>query len=134
MVLKRHKKESNNQWRLLSIICITYKKDGHPRQANVIKGDRAAEGVDLSRLAIGVVQVPVDAVRLIDQPGLKAGNAFNAILRDKGRQGVTLVHAGAVLSGADELLVRAILAEIFVVEGTQLASVKKNMETSMSQL
>jgi hypothetical protein len=56
------------------------------------------------------------------EAGLEAGHALGAVLRHEGRQRVALVHAGAVLGRADELLLRVVFevqraqltAEIFV--------------------
>ena len=97
---------------------LTYKENGDPGEADVVEGDGPAERVDFSGLAVGVVQVPVDAVGLVEEPRLEVGHALDALLVDKRRQQVALVHAGAVLRGTDELL----LGVVFVVERVQLAS------------
>ena len=97
---------------------LTYKENGDPGEADVVEGDGPAERVDFSGLAVGVVQVPVDAVGLVEEARLEVGHALDALLVDERRQQVALVHAGAVLRGTDELL----LGVVFVVQRVQLAS------------
>ena len=97
---------------------MTYKENGDPGEADVVEGDGPTERVDFAGLAVGVVQVPVDAIGLVEEAGLEAGHALDALIVDERRQGVALVHARAVLRRADELL----LGVVFEVERAQLTS------------
>lgn len=83
------------------------------------------EWVLLTRLAVLVVDVPVDAVRLVVQAGLERRVALDPVDHVGGKV-VALVHPGAVGQGADELLL-AVLRH--VLQGIDLLAGKKAKNT-----
>ena len=88
----------------------THQKDGHPGQPDVVERDGPVEWVPLPWPAVGVVHVPVDAVRVVPDALLDAGAALHVVLL-VGREVGALVHPGAVGHGADEVLLAAGVAE-----------------------
>ena len=82
------------------------------------------EGVDLARFAVGVVKVPVDAVRVVVEALLDGGVALEAVLHE-GREVVALMHPGRVWRRTDELL---LAVRLLVVAGVNLTSGKTKKE------
>ena len=99
----------------------SYQENGHPGETDVVEGDGPVEGVLVARLAVRVVQVPVDAVGLVVQSRLHGCVALAVALFVRG-QVVALVHARAVGHRADVVLLTVGLLEVHL---GQVVAVKK---------
>lgn len=102
----------------------SYQKYGNPCQTDVIERNGAVKRIDFAGLAVRVVLIPVDTIRVVDEALLDGGSALHVVLHEE-RQVVALMHPGGVRRRTDEFLVTV---RLLVIQRRQLLSGRKKKE------